>query len=202
MLEACGGLRPEFPDLVEARRAEERIRAHRDELVAIGEVGLDHWKVQDEERREVQRTIFRSFIELARELDLPLNVHSRSAAAATVELLLEGGAQRVQLHAFDGRAGKALPAVEVGFFFSIPPSIVRSRQKQKLVKQLPLDCLLLETDSPVLGPTPDERNEPANLVVALQAICEIKGLDREEEAEAVSANAHRLYRLQDRKNRA
>lgn len=195
MLRPCGGLHPEFPDDDEAKRCESLIRAHRDELLAIGEVGLDHWKVQEEERRDLQRAIFVRFIQLSLELDLPLNVHSRSAARPTVELLLGEGAQRVQLHAFDGRASKALPAVEAGFYFSVPPSIVRSRQKQKLVRQLPLDCLLLESDSPVLGPRADERNEPANLAIGLQVICELKSVSREEALETIDENARRLYRL-------
>ena len=102
-------------------------------------------------------------------------------------------AKKVQLHAFDGKASAALPAVEAGFFFSIPPSIVRSRQKQKLLKQLPLSCLLVETDSPVLGPSPDERNEPANAVISINAIAEIKNISREEVMETVFDNTCRLF---------
>jgi TatD DNase family protein len=97
------------------------------------------------------------------------------------------------MHAFDGKASAALPAVEAGYYFSIPPSVVRSRQKQKLVKNLPLSCLLLETDSPVLGPTPDERNEPANVRISINAIAEIKGLHEAEVIEAVTENTRRLY---------
>ena len=83
--------------------------------------------VKGEEDREVQRDIFGQFADLARELDLPLNVHSRSAGRHAVSLLLERGARRVQLHAFDGKLSSALPAVEAGYFFSVPPSVVRSR---------------------------------------------------------------------------
>ncbi|MFH1293306.1 MAG: TatD family hydrolase, partial [Pseudomonadota bacterium] len=83
--------------------------------------------------------------------------------------------------------------VEAGFFFSIPPSIVRSRQKQKLVKQLPLSYLLVETDSPVLGPSPDERNEPANAVISINAIAEIKNISKEEVMETVFDNTCRLF---------
>jgi len=83
--------------------------------------------------------------------------------------------------------------VEAGYFFSIPPSVVRSRQKQKLVKQLPLSCLLVETDSPVLGPEPVVRNEPANLALSVQAIAEIKSLPIQAVMEAVAANTARLY---------
>ena len=93
----------------------------------------------------------------------------------------------------NGKAAAALPAVEAGYFFSIPPSIVRSRQKQKLVKRLPLSCLLVETDSPVLGPVPDARNEPANLSVSIRAIARIKETAEEAVRAAVIENTRRLY---------
>ena len=80
-----------------------------------------------------------------------------------------------------------------GFFFSIPPSVVRSRQKQKLVKHLPLSCLLVETDSPVLGPERQKRNEPANVIVSIQAIAELKNVGQREVIEAVAENTRRLY---------
>jgi TatD DNase family protein len=193
ILRAGAGLHPEHPDIEQARAVESFIRQHRGELTAIGEVGLDHWLVQDEAAREVQKANFERFIALSLELDLPLNVHSRSAGEKTVALLLDRGARRVHLHAFDGRASKALPGVEAGYFFSIPPSIVRSAQKQKLVRGLPLGCLLLESDSPVLGPDPASRNEPCNVRIALRAVSEIKGLTEEEVAEAIRENTGRLY---------
>ena len=149
--------------------------------------------IRGEKDRELQQEIFKGFIGLARELDLPLNVHSRSAGREAIDLLIKAGAARVQMHAFDGRASTARPAVEAGYFFSIPPSVVRSRQKQKLVKQLPLTCLLVETDSPVLGPEPAVRNEPANLMLSLQAIAAIKSLPIQAVMEAVAANTTRLY---------
>ena len=173
--------------------ADRRQVLDRARLVAIGEVGLDHWKVKEPADRETQREIFGRFIQLAAELDLPLNVHSRSAGRHAVSLLLEQDARRVQLHAFDGKPASALPAVEAGFYFSIPPSIVRSRQKQKLVKRLPLSCLLLETDSPVLSPTPGERNEPANVRVVLRALAELKGVAEAEIAERAHENTLRLF---------
>jgi TatD DNase family protein len=71
--------------------------------------------------------------------------------------------------------------------------VVRSRQKQKLVRALPLSCLLLESDSPVLGPRPGERNEPANIAVCIQAIAEIKNVRQETVVEAAAENAMRLY---------
>jgi TatD DNase family protein len=182
-------------DLELAAQMCEFIRSHKDTLVAIGEVGLDYWIIKDEQERDIQREIFRGFIALSKELDLPLNVHSRSAGRHAVGILLEESASRVQLHAFDGKFGAALPALEAGFFFSIPPSIVRSEQKQRLVKKIPLSNLLLETDSPVLGPTAQGRNEPANAVVAVNKIAELKGVSEEEVIEAVAENTRKLYQI-------
>ena len=193
IIRPAAGLFPTILDLDQAESLAQWIRRHVEDLIAIGEVGLDHWKVEEPKDREIQRQVFERFVELAVELDLPLNVHSRSAGAPAIELLLQCGARRVQLHAFDGRAAKAQPAIEAGFFLSVPPSVVRSRQKQKLVRQVPLQNLLLETDSPVLGREPGERNEPANLEVSLQAVAELKGVHREAVVEAVRDNSLRLY---------
>ena len=189
----AAGLFPTYLDETQAERMERLIREHRSQLVAIGEVGLDHWKVKEPEDRALQRAIFIRFVRLSLELDLPLNIHSRSAGRHAVAALLEEGATRVQLHAFDGKPSSALPAVEAGYFFSVPPSIVRSRQKQKLVRRLPLSCLLLETDSPVLSAVPGERNEPAQVRVALETIAELKQLDPREVGETVTENTRRLY---------
>lgn len=193
MLLPAAGLYPTVPDLQKADEMLGFITKERSKLFAIGEVGLDYWIVKDTTDRECQREIFKRFIHLSRELDMVLNVHSRSAGRHVISMLLENNAKKVQLHAFDGKASTALPALEAGYFFSIPPSISRSRQKQKLVKQLPLSCLLLETDSPVLGPVPGERNEPANITHVVDAIAEIKNVSKEEVIENAFENTCRLY---------
>ena len=192
-LKPAAGLYPTYLDLNLAHNMAAFIRRQRPRLVAIGEVGLDYWVVKEDAEKELQREIFKLFVELAKELNLPLNVHSRSAGRQAIALLLESGAPKVQLHAFDGKAVTALPAVEAGYFFSIPPSVVRSRQKQKLVNQLPLSCLLVETDSPVLGPSHEARNEPANILQSLKAIAALKDIDEKEVIDAVSENTEKLY---------
>jgi TatD DNase family protein len=193
LIRPAAGLYPTILDLAKAEEMQSLIRNERSKLVAIGEVGLDFWIVKEEPQKELQKEILKGFISLSRELDLPLNIHSRSAGRHAVALLLESGAIRVQMHAFDGKASAALPAVEAGFYFSIPPSITRSRQKQKLVKHLPLSCLLVETDSPVLGPDPNERNEPANIAVSIKVIAELKNVSESEVIESVAENTNRLY---------
>lgn len=193
LLWPAGGLYPTHLDTSEAVKICEFMRRERHKFFAIGEVGLDYWVVKQDPEREHQREIFQTFIDLAIELNLPLNVHSRSAGRYAIDMLLERGATKVQLHAFDGKAASALPTVEAGYFFSIPPSVIRSPQKQKLVRRVPLSNLLVETDSPVLGPSPGERNEPSNVMVSVKTISEIKNIGKEEVLETLLDNSRRLY---------
>jgi TatD DNase family protein len=189
----AAGLYPTHLDADQLEDMTTFIRDHRDRLVAVGEIGLDHWMVKEDQDRDKQREFFVRQARLAADLDLPINVHSRSAGRHVIAALVEAGVRRVLLHAFDARAATARAGVLAGFFFSIPPSVVRSPQKQKLVHALPLDCLLLETDSPVLGPEPGERNEPANIRVALAEVARLKDIDESELAARTTENAVRLF---------
>ncbi len=189
----AAGLYPTYLDFDKAEAMIDLIRNNADKIVAIGEVGLDYWKIKEPEERDIQHKIFESFIKLSIELNIPLNVHARSAGRHAIAKLIELGAKKVQMHAFDGKASTALPGIEAGFFFSIPASVMRSRQKQKLVKRLPLECLLLETDSPVLCPEPTVRNEPANLITALEEVARLKDIQIEELKVIIANNFHRLY---------
>jgi TatD DNase family protein len=187
------GREPPAPDEIEDVVLQ--VRTHAAVLAAIGEVGLDRRVTGDPERWAAQAEAFRRMVRLAMELDLPLNVHARSAGHHAIDLLVAEGARRVLMHAFDGRAHHAARGAAAGFLFSVPPSVVRSVQKVKLVQRLPLEALALETDSPVLGPRPDARNEPANLIVSASEIARIKQLPEASVRAVTTGNARRLFRL-------
>nr|XP_012637096.1 putative deoxyribonuclease TATDN3 isoform X1 [Microcebus murinus] len=153
------------------------IEHYKDRLLAVGEVGLDfspRFAGSDEQKEEQRQVLIRQ-VQLAKRLNLPL------------------GADKVLLHAFDGRPSVAMEGVKAGYFFSIPPSIIRSNQKQKLVKQLPLTSICLETDSPALGPEKQVRNEPQNISISAEYIAQVKGISVEEVIEVTTQNALKLF---------
>ena len=124
-----------------------------------------------------------------------MNIHSRSAGKNVLEILISENAGRVQMHALDAKVSTALMGVEAGYYFSIPSSIVYSKQKQKLVKRLPIENLLLETDSPVLAPEKGMRNEPINVTLVVKMISEIKDIPEDKIRRITTENFQQLYDL-------
>ncbi len=185
-------------DQKEVGKFEERIeliRRNKGRLAGIGEIGLDFLKATDAEK-ELQRKAFLAGISLAEELKLPLTIHSRSAGKyALAELEKSGFSGKILMHAFDGRAFYALEAIKRNnnIFFSIPPSIFRSPQKQELAKALPIERLLLESDAPSLGPVQKEDNEPANISLTIGKISEIRGISREAFVRAIEKNEQAFF---------
>uniref|UniRef100_A0A8D0HQL8 Uncharacterized protein n=1 Tax=Sphenodon punctatus TaxID=8508 RepID=A0A8D0HQL8_SPHPU len=168
---------------------------HRDTLVAIGEIGLDFtpWLVATSQQREEQQKVFALQLDMAKQLELPVNVHSRSAGRQVVTFLKEQGIQNALLHNFAGRPSVALEGVQAGFCFSFPPAVTRNDQRAKLIRQIPLENICLETDSPSLGPNKEERNEPEKIRISCQYIAAVKGISPEVVCEVTTHNALRLF---------
>ncbi|XP_061563143.1 putative deoxyribonuclease tatdn3 [Cololabis saira] len=173
---------------------------HADRLVAVGEIGLDFtpWCAPTQQDRDDQLSVFVRQLDVAKQLDLPVNVHSRSAAAVTIETMRQQGTSRALLHNFAGKPSVALEAVKAGYFLSFPPAVCRSSQRDKLIRRIPLEHICLETDAPALGIDPSVRNEPCNIHLPCRHIAALKGLSAEHVRVVTSQNAYRLFPKADR----
>lgn len=170
------------------------IRENKDRIVAIGEVGLDYYWIKEGEKRKQQAVNFKRFIGLSKELRLPLVIHSRDAEAELLQILKEEDI-RALMHCFGGDASMAADAADAGHLISIPSNLANSKQKQMVVKAVPLGSLVLETDAPYLAPVPKTRNEPVNIINTAEKIAEIKGKSYAEVEAATYANAKRFFSL-------
>ncbi len=170
------------------------IRKYKDRIVGIGEVGLDYYWVKEAEKRRLEMDNFRKFISFAKELNLPLVVHSRDAEPDMINELESHGISAL-LHCFSGTPELGEKAISFGCLVSIPASIMYSRRKQKLAERIPLEHMVLESDSPYLAPTPGERNTPLNIRLSAGKIAEIKGVSRDEVADITTRNAKEFFNL-------
>ncbi len=176
-----------------------REHAHDEKVVAVGEIGLDyHWP---EPSPEVQKQWFRRQIALAREVSLPIIVHSRDAAADTMDILTEENAAECGgvIHCYSYSPEMAEEYVRMGFYIGIG-GVVTFKNAKKLVRtteEIPLDRIVLETDCPYLAPEPNRgtRNDSGMLRYVVQRVAELKGIRPEEVIRVTTENAEHLYRL-------
>ncbi|QGA80275.1 TatD family hydrolase [Candidatus Nanohalobium constans] len=184
------GLHPTFTDdFDKLETIKDQIRDNNP--AAVGEVGLDHHHVTDEEMREKQREVFREMLELAEELEKPVNVHSREAEQETIDILSEYDLPGVLIHCFNGTPEQALEAAEKGFKIGVTTQVLYSSRVQNIVNAVEIEDIVLETDSPFLYR--GERNEPVNILESAEKIAEIKKVSEEEVVDATSVNADKLF---------
>ena len=185
----CLGIHPTYSDSFD--QVEEVLDQLREEDAAVGEIGLDHHHVEDEELREQQRQVFRSFLEAAEEMGKPVIVHSRDAEEEAVDILSEYDVE-VFLHCFNGSVELAEEAAEKGYLIGVTTQVLYSSKVQSIVEALDIEDFLLETDSPFLYP--DGRNEPVHVAESAEKIAELKDVSVEEVVKATSGNADRFFR--------
>jgi TatD DNase family protein len=194
--------------------SELRSLAHHSSVVAVGEIGLDYYR--DASPREIQRTVLIEQLAMAEELKLPVIVHMRepgdAAGGPCADHLLEALTDWTDhlrqrrsplalrpgvLHSFSGSLETALRAIELGFCIGVtgPVTFKNAHQRRDVVASLPLDCLLIETDSPYLAPVPHRgrRNEPAYLVHIADRIAQMRSIEVIQLSEVTSQSAARLF---------
>lgn len=164
---------------------------HEHDPVAIGEIGLDHHHVQDEDLRERQEEVFRELLQLAENLQKPVVVHSRDAEKKAVEILTEYDLPEIMLHCFNGTPELAEKAVKSGMTIGVTTQVLYSGRVQQIIDHLEIEDILLETDSPYLYR--GERNKPPHVVESADKIADLKSINLEEVTEATTLNARKFF---------
>jgi TatD DNase family protein len=163
------------------------IKQNRDKIIGVGEIGLDfHWAKTPTQKTK-QQECFEIFLEYALSEKLPLVIHSREAEKEVLEAVMRAGAERVLLHCFSGALSLAESAAEHGFLLSIPPT--PSAARERIIKHIPLENLLLESDAPYLGKEPAEVRSSARLIEG------VKGVGVEEISRVTTNNCITLFNL-------
>ena len=169
----------------------EFIRKNKNKIIAISEIGLDFQ--EDTENIERQKVIFGKFISLAIELDKPMIIHSRKAESECMDILELKNAKKVIMHSFSGKFRLAKIIAENGWFLSIPASVKYNDGFKKLAKEIDIEQLLCETDSPFLHPDKKKNNEPKNVIESYKKIAELKGLSLKEVEKKIEGNYKRMF---------
>lgn len=170
------------------------IKKNKDKCIAIGEVGLDY-KVLPPITVPLQKKAFQKIINLAKEINKPLIIHSRKAEEDAIKILEENNFHRVIMHCFSGKKSLIKKCVENRYFLSVPPVITRLEHFQTLVNLVPLNQLLTETDAPFLSPIKGQRNEPSNVKYSIKEIAKIKNINEKEVSKQIFNNAKRLFEI-------
>ncbi|MEI5638739.1 MULTISPECIES: TatD family hydrolase [unclassified Pseudoalteromonas] len=175
-----------------------------DKVVAVGETGLDYYYAKD--THQVQQQSFAGHIDIANELQKPLIIHTRDAKADTLDIMRAHNAENCGgvLHCFTEDWDMAKQAIDMGFYISISGIVTfkNATELKEVVKQLPMDRLLIETDSPYLAPVPHrgKTNQPAYVQDVAYYISELKGLSYKQLAQQTTENFYNLFNLVKRQH--
>jgi len=193
---ASVGIHPhDVKDIDETTITALRELAKSKKVVAIGEIGLDYFK--EWSPKELQVTRFRELLSLAKELNKPVIIHDRDAHEDTLRILKEEGVKKGVVHCFSGDAEFAKEILRLGFYISFTGVITfpKAEDARKVVEQVPIERMLVETDCPYLAPVPHrgKRNEPAFVREVAKTIAEVKGLSLEDVARITTLNVKELF---------
>lgn len=177
------------------------ILAQNSKVLAIGEIGLDYYWEKDEDKRSLQREIFINQIEIANRLNLPIVIHTRDAYIDTIKILKENVCKNTGIfHCCPLNNELIKDGLKLGYYISFSGVITFKNSKPEIpINQVPLDRILIETDSPYLSPEPyrGQRNDSRNVIEVARKISQVKNLSLEEVAKITYDNAKRVYKISE-----
>lgn len=169
------------------------IKKNKDNVIALGEVGVDYHWVTDQKEQKKERENFEKVLAFAEKIKKPIIVHSRKAEADVIDLLQSSKLKKIVMHCFGGRLKLVPKVTDAGWYFSIPANIIRDSHFQKLVEMVPVDQLLTETDAPYLGPEKNIPNEPSNVAKTIPVMAQIKRITQGEMEKIIFLNYQKIF---------
>ena len=195
---ASVGVHPDYEDTLEPTVEDLVSRSQHDKVVAIGETGLDYYRLQGD--LEWQRERFRNHIRASKQTGLPLIIHTRSASDDTITIMREEGADVAGgvMHCFTESWEVAREALDLNFYISFSGIVTfkSASDLQEVAKKVPMDRLLIETDSPYLAPVPyrGKRNDPSYVVHVAEKIADLRGMTLSSIEEQTTSNFFNLFK--------
>ncbi len=184
------GFHPEYVE--KADKELDNILPLIDKAIAISEVGLDYFWIKDDKLRKKEIEVLSTFLEIGEKKNKPVILHIRGGMNDFLQLIPSYKLIFI-IHAFEGSAKIAKKILDLGGYISFPPIIVRDKLRKEIAKEVPLDKLFTETDSPFLGPEKGKINEPCNVSITIDELSKIKGVDKDEIEKQIEKNFCRLF---------
>ncbi len=195
------GLHPWNLQASEIDRNLEFIEAHIDKAVAIGEIGLDyHKRVRAVAEKDLQKRVLKEILKIAKKYEKPVIIHSRYAWRDALSLVEEAQLEKVVFHWYTGTSSVLRDIVSQGYFISATPAVEYHEEHRRAVKEIPLERLFLETDSPVVyrkGSEFEYESEPAHILRALTGVARLRGVSETQIAEVTTDNTLKFFGLQN-----
>ena len=176
------------------------VKKNKNKIIGIGEVGLDYKWDTEYETRKRQADVFKKFILLSKELEIPLVIHSRDSMSDTLDILEKTGAEKIMLHCFSASLTELRRALDIGCFISYATNINWTKKHPKLIEKTPIDRMFLETDSPWLDPDSDIsniklNNRPWKIEISAETISNILGIPKNEILEKTEENIRKFFNI-------
>ena len=189
------GLHPVDALKLKAKQIEDHIefiKENRKFIAGVGEIGLDYHYIKERSQIERTKEIFRQFIELSKELELPIIIHSRDSTSDCIKILNDMDARKVLLHCFGEH--KLVDIVkENNYSITLPPLIATSKNHRKIAKRLPMELIMTETDSPWFGS--GSRGLPTNVKIVIEKIAKERKMSFDDVDRITTGNAERFYQI-------
>lgn len=179
----------------EIEEYKEFIIKNKKKIVGIGEIGLDYHWIKDSEKIKRTKDVFIDFINLAKELKLPIILHTRKAEEDVLKIIVENDVKNAIFHSYTGNITLAKRIIEEGYYISINTLISSSKNSKKIVKNAPIEQLITETDSPFLSPYPGKVNMPQNVKIVLEKMSEIRKESIEEIDKNIIDNCKNIFNV-------